>query len=91
MIKYTEYIEGKEQYRAMIGGAPLFKTLDAEGFYPTVAMWDEDDDFPIAEILRYEKKVCKVYSMPGYEPVMKELFMDQWMAYAIDITNGAEE
>lgn len=89
MINYTEYIEGKERYRKMIASAPLFETLDAEGFYPTIPMYDEDYDYPIAEILRLEKRECKVYPLPGQEPVMKELFMDQWMGYTIEITDGA--
>lgn len=88
MIAYTEYIEGKELYRDMISYASVFGKLDAEGFYPTIQMYDEDYDYPIAEILRLEKKACKIYSMPGYEPVTKELFIDQWMGYAIDITDG---
>lgn len=91
MISYTEYIEGKESYRDMIASAPLFKTLDAEGFYPTIPMYLEDEDFPIAEILRLEKKNCKIYSFLGQKPVMKELFMDQWMGYAVDITDGVSE
>ena len=88
MIDVLEYIQGKPEYQNRIAMLPMYSEIESESFYPVVAIRDDDDNIDIGEIMDLEKRLCKVYSSFQSEPIMKMLYMDDFIGYEIKVSNG---
>ena len=91
MIEYAEYIRGEEKYRSRIAYNTVIKKLDPEGFYPVIAMRDDEDEFPLTDVLRLPKETKKIYPLPGVDPVERQLYIDEFVGYEVNIVKEVAE
>jgi hypothetical protein len=63
--------------------------LKTNVFYPIVPFRDDEDVFPVDEVVKLPKEKVLVCEEPGTEPVEKELYIDseKW-AYEVIVTDG---
>ena len=90
-IDYTEFIKGRADYADRINSSRVFSErggLKPDVFYPMVPMRDEEDEFPVSDVMELEKKMVKVCMRPGDEPEMRELYIEGDWAYEITATDG---
>lgn len=91
MTQYVEYIKGKKQYYEAIMNAQIIDKqnggLKPHVFYPMVAARDDDDIFPVADVVQLPKENVLVCDDAG-TPDLKELYVEGDWAYEVIITDG---
>lgn len=80
MIQYAEYVKGKVQYAEAISNSRIiaerFGGLKPEVFYPMVPFRDEEDVFPVTDVVQLPFKTVTVCVEVGEEPIQKGLYIE---------------
>lgn len=75
-----------------IASSRLFTQKKQDCFYETTQMRDEEESFPLADVMRLPKKRVKVCMFPDTDPVEMELYVDgKDFAFAVEVTSGVPE
>ncbi len=91
MIEYGEYIRGRRQHASVINGAELFQErggLKPSVFYPMIPFRDDEESFPVAQVMRLPKVKAMVCERPGEEPEERMLYAVEDWAYEVNATDG---
>jgi len=86
VIQYAEYVKGKKQYEEAILSSEIYQKLGglrSDVFYPMIPFRDEEDMFPVAEVLELPQESVLVCYEPGTEPVEKKLYIEANWAYEV--------
>lgn len=92
MITYKEFVRGVPRLYFRIASSRLFARKRQDCFYETVQLRDDEESFPLADVMRLPKEIVKVCMVPDAEPVELELHVDSGdYAYAVEVTSGIPE